>query len=145
MAASFETPTLFTIANDLSRMRVIADVDEADIGSVQDGQRATFTVDAYPDDVFEGTVTQVRLQATTESNVVTYEVVVNAPNPDLKLKPGLTPTSRPTRSRKTACCSFLRKPSVSHPTARPRRCPTLRAAAPKPCGSKRAVESSRSA
>jgi len=71
-------------------MRVIADVDEADIGSVQDGQRATFTVDAYPDDVFEGTVTQVRLQATTESNVVTYEVVVNAPNPDLKLKPGLT-------------------------------------------------------
>lgn len=90
VAASFETPTLFTIANDLSRMRVIADVDEADIGSVQDGQRATFTVDAYPDDVFEGTVTQVRLQATTESNVVTYEVVVNAPNPDLKLKPGLT-------------------------------------------------------
>lgn len=90
VAASFETPTLFTIANDLSQMRVIADVDEADIGSVQDGQRATFTVDAYPDDVFEGTVTQVRLQATTESNVVTYEVVVNAPNPDLKLKPGLT-------------------------------------------------------
>ena len=68
VAASFETPTLFTIANDLSQMRVIADVDEADIGSVQDGQRATFTVDAYPDDVFEGTVTQVRLQATTESN-----------------------------------------------------------------------------
>lgn len=90
VAASFNTPTLFTIANDLRQMRVIADVDEADIGSVQDGQRATFTVDAYPDDVFEGTVTQVRLQATTESNVVTYEVVVNAPNPDLKLKPGLT-------------------------------------------------------
>ena len=90
VAASFETPTMFTIANDLRKMQVIANVDEADIGSVQDGQRATFTVDAYPDDVFEGTVTQVRLQATTESNVVTYEVVVNAPNPDLKLKPGLT-------------------------------------------------------
>ncbi len=90
VAASFETPTLFTIANDLRQMRVIADVDEADIGSVEDGQRVTFTVDAYPDDVFEGSVTQVRLQATTESNVVTYEVVVDAPNPDLKLKPGLT-------------------------------------------------------
>lgn len=90
VAASFNTPTLFTIANDLRQMRVIADVDEADIGSVVDGQRVTFTVDAYPEDVFEGTVTQVRLQATTESNVVTYEVVVNAPNPDLKLKPGLT-------------------------------------------------------
>ena len=90
VAASFETPTLFTIANDLRQMQVIADVDEADIGSVQEGQRVTFTVDAYPDDVFEGSVTQVRLQATTESNVVTYEVVVDAPNPDLKLKPGLT-------------------------------------------------------
>ena len=90
VAASFETPTLFTIANDLRQMQVIADVDEADIGSVQEGQRVTFTVDAYPDDVFEGSVTQVRLEATTESNVVTYEVVVDAPNPDLKLKPGLT-------------------------------------------------------
>ncbi len=90
VAASFETPTLFTIANDLRQMRVIADVDEADIGSVQEGQKVTFTVDAYPNDVFEGSVTQVRLQATTESNVVTYEVVINAPNPDLKLKPGLT-------------------------------------------------------
>ncbi|MBQ4280251.1 MAG: efflux RND transporter periplasmic adaptor subunit [Rikenellaceae bacterium] len=92
VAASFNTPTLFTIANDLSKMRVIADVDEADIGEVADGQPVTFTVDAYPDDVFHGTVTQVRLQSTTESNVVTYEVVVDAPNPDLKLKPGLTAT-----------------------------------------------------
>ena len=90
VAASFETPTLFTIANDLSRMRVIADVDEADIGGVVEGQQATFTVDAFPEDVFKGSVTQVRLQPTTESNVVTYEVVVDAPNPDLKLKPGLT-------------------------------------------------------
>lgn len=90
VAASFSTPTLFTIANDLTKMRVIAKIDEADIGSVKQGQRVTFTVDAYPTDLFDGVVTQVRLQATTTSNVVTYEVVVNAPNPDLKLKPGLT-------------------------------------------------------
>ena len=75
VAAGFETPTLFTIANDLTQMRVIADVDEADIGQVADGQRVQFTVDAYPDDTFEGTVEQVRLEATTESSVVTYEVV----------------------------------------------------------------------
>lgn len=90
VAASFNTPTLFTIANDLTKMRVIADVDEADIGQVKEGQKVTFSVDAYPEDVFRGEVTQVRLEATTTSNVVTYEVVVNAPNPDLKLKPGLT-------------------------------------------------------
>lgn len=90
VAASFNTPTLFTIANDLTRMQVIADVDEADIGEVKEGQKVTFTVDAFPDDVFEGSVTQVRLQPTTTSNVVTYEVVVDAPNPTLKLKPGLT-------------------------------------------------------
>ena len=90
VASSFNTPTLFTIANDLRQMRVIADVDEADIGVVKEGQKAMFTVDAFPEDQFSGTVTQVRLQPTTESNVVTYEVVVDAPNPDLKLKPGLT-------------------------------------------------------
>jgi HlyD family secretion protein len=90
VAASFSTPTLFTIANDLTKMRVIADVDEADIGNVKDGQRVNFTVDAYTNDIFEGEVTQIRLEATTTSNVVTYEVVVNAPNPSLKLKPGLT-------------------------------------------------------
>lgn len=90
VAASFSTPTLFTIARDLTDMRVIAKVDEADIGSVREGQRVTFTVDAYPDDVFEGKVTQVRQEATTESNVVTYQVVISAPNPDLKLLPGLT-------------------------------------------------------
>ncbi|MDY4042761.1 MAG: efflux RND transporter periplasmic adaptor subunit [Marinifilaceae bacterium] len=90
VAASFETPTMFTIADDLRKMQVIADVDEADIGQVEEGQRVTFTVDAYPDDTFEGNVTQVRLQPTTENNVVTYEVVISAPNPDLKLKPGLT-------------------------------------------------------
>ena len=90
VAASFNTPELFTIAQDLTDMRVIADIDEADIGGVSDGQRVTFTVDAFPDDQFEGQVTQVRQQATTESNVVTYEVVISAPNNDLKLKPGLT-------------------------------------------------------
>ena len=90
VAASFNTPELFSIAQDLTDMRVIADIDEADIGSVKEGQRVSFTVDAFPDDHFEGQVTQVRQQATTESNVVTYEVVISAPNKDLKLKPGLT-------------------------------------------------------
>ena len=90
VAASFNTPELFTIAQDLTNMRVIADIDEADIGGVIEGQRVTFSVDAFPDDSFEGRVTQVRQQATTESNVVIYEVVISAPNKDLKLKPGLT-------------------------------------------------------
>ena len=90
VAASFSTPELFTIAQDLTNMQVIADIDEADIGGVQAGQRVSFTVDAFPDDTFTGTVRQVRQQATTESNVVTYEVVITAPNNDLKLKPGLT-------------------------------------------------------
>ena len=90
VAASFNTPELFVIAQDLTDMRVIADIDEADIGGVKEGQRVSFTVDAFPDDQFEGRVTQVRQQATTESNVVTYEVVISAPNNDLKLKPGLT-------------------------------------------------------
>ena len=90
VAASFNTPELFVIAQDLTDMRVIADIDEADIGGVKEGQRVSFTVDAFPDDTFEGAVTQVRQEATTESNVVTYEVVISAPNADLKLKPGLT-------------------------------------------------------
>jgi HlyD family secretion protein len=90
VAASFSTPTLFTITNDLSRMNVLANVDEADIGQVQEGQNVSFTVDAYPNDVFEGKVIQVRLEPTTTSNVVTYTVVIQAPNPQLKLKPGLT-------------------------------------------------------
>ena len=90
VAASFNTPELFKIAQDLTNMQVIADIDEADIGEVKDGQRVKFTVDAYPEDVFTGTVTQVRQEATTESNVVTYQVVISAPNSNLKLKPGLT-------------------------------------------------------
>ena len=99
VAAGFETPTLFTIAKDLTEMQVIADVDEADIGEIREGQRVTFTVDAYPNDVFEGVVTQIRLGDATSSSssstsssstVVTYEVVISAHNPDLKLKPRLT-------------------------------------------------------
>lgn len=90
VAASFSTPELFTIAQDLTNMQVVADVDEADIGDVKEGERVTFTVDAYPDDTFEGEVKQVRQEATTTNNVVTYEVVISAPNTDLKLKPGLT-------------------------------------------------------
>ncbi len=90
VAASFNTPELFVIAQDLTDMRVIADIDEADIGGVKEGQRVSFTVDAFPEDKFDGTVTQVRQEAKTESNVVTYEVVISAPNADLKLKPGLT-------------------------------------------------------
>lgn len=90
VAASYSTPELFTIAKDLKDMRVVADVDEADIGGVKEGQRVTFTVDAYPEDTFQGYVTQVRQEATTTNNVVTYEVVISAPNDDLKLKPGLT-------------------------------------------------------
>lgn len=90
VAASFNTPTLFTIANDLTQMEVQADVDEADIGQVKQGQRVTFKVDAYPDQSFEGTVTEVRLIPTVTNNVVTYTIIINAPNPDYKLMPGMT-------------------------------------------------------
>ena len=90
VAASFSTPELFTIAQDLTNMQVIANIDEADIGEVREGERVSFTVDAYPNDVFDGDVKQVRQEATTTNNVVTYEVVISAPNADLKLKPGLT-------------------------------------------------------
>ncbi len=100
VAAGYETPTLFTIAADLTKMQVVADVDEADIGGVKEGQRVNFTVDAYPEDTFEGEVIQVRLgstlssssssSSTTSETVVTYEVVITADNPDLKLKPRLT-------------------------------------------------------
>ncbi len=90
VAASFNTPTLFTIANDLTQMRVEASVDEADIGQVKMGQRSEFKVSTYPNRVFNGTVTEIRLQPVTTSNVVTYTVVVDAPNPDKNLMPGMT-------------------------------------------------------
>lgn len=90
VAASFSTPTLFTIANDLSRMQVQALVDEGDVGNVKVGQTVTFTVDAYPAQVFNGNVSQIRLQPTTVQNVVEYTVIIEAPNPGLKLMPGMT-------------------------------------------------------
>lgn len=90
VAASFNTPTLFTIANDLTRMQVQADVDEADIGQIRPGQRVEFTVDAFTGETFDGTVTEIRLQPVISSNVVTYTVIVNAPNPEKKLMPGMT-------------------------------------------------------
>lgn len=92
VAASMTTPTLFTIAKDITKMQVEANVDEADIGGVAVGQRVSFTVDAYPQEEFSGRVRQVRLAATTESNVVTYTVIIDADNPEQKLKPGLTAT-----------------------------------------------------
>lgn len=90
VAASYSTPTLFTIANDLTQMKVEADVDEADIGRVKEGQKVEFTVDAYINDVFHGEVQQIRLEPTTTNNVVTYTVIIEAPNPDYKLLPGMT-------------------------------------------------------
>ncbi len=90
VAASFNTPEIFTIAQDLTQMQVEADIDESDIGMIRKGQRVEFDVDAFPDDKFGGTVEQIRLSPVTTSNVVTYTVVINAPNPDLKLLPGMT-------------------------------------------------------
>ncbi|WP_300490542.1 efflux RND transporter periplasmic adaptor subunit, partial [Flavobacterium sp.] len=90
VAASLNTPTLFSIAKDLTKMQVQASVDEADVGNVKVGERASFSVDAFPGDVFTGTVIEVRLQPTISSNVVTYTTIINAPNDDLKLKPGMT-------------------------------------------------------
>ncbi|MBR0077661.1 MAG: efflux RND transporter periplasmic adaptor subunit [Bacteroidales bacterium] len=90
VASSFSTPTIFTIANNLQQMQVEADVDEADIGQVKEGQTVTFTVDAYPNDIFSGTVKQIRLEPKVTSNVVTYTVIIDAPNPEEKLMPGMT-------------------------------------------------------
>ena len=121
VASGFETPTLFTIAADLTQMQVVADVDEADIGGVVEGQRASFTVDAYPNDVFEGVVTQIRLgdasstsSTSTTTTVVTYEVVISAPNPDLKLKPRLTANVTIYILDKRMCCPFRTKHCDSH-------------------------------
>ncbi|MFA5727274.1 MAG: efflux RND transporter periplasmic adaptor subunit, partial [Saccharofermentanaceae bacterium] len=90
VAASFSTPTLFSIANDLTQMQVEASIDEADIGQIKYGQQVTFTVDAFSDLNFTGKVTEIRLQPTTTNNVVTYTVIIIAPNPDMKLMPGMT-------------------------------------------------------
>ena len=117
VAASFSTPELFKIAKDLTNMQVVANVDEADIGNVRAGERVSFTVDAYPDDKFQGTVTQVRQEATTTNNVVTYEVVINAPNGDLKLKPGLTANVTIYTSEKTGVLCVPTKALRFTPTA----------------------------
>jgi len=116
VAASFNTPELFKIAQDLTNMRVVADVDEADIGDVKEGERVTFTVDAYPDDTFEGSVTQVRQEATTTNNVVTYEVAISAPNAQLKLKPGLTASVTIYTAEKTGVLSVPSKALRFTPT-----------------------------
>ena len=90
VASSFSTPTLFIIAKDITKMQVQGAVDEADIGNVKVGQRVTFTVDAYPDDMFPGTVAQIRLEPTVSANVVTYSTIISAQNDNMKLKPGMT-------------------------------------------------------
>ncbi|MBR5919668.1 MAG: efflux RND transporter periplasmic adaptor subunit [Bacteroidales bacterium] len=104
VASSFNTPTLFTIANDLTQMQVEAKVDEADIGEVKAGQPVTFTVDAFPDDVFTGTVKEVRINPTVTSNVVTYTVIINAPNPESKLFPGMTANVTITTKKESGVC-----------------------------------------
>ena len=104
VASSFSTPTLFTIANDLTQMQVQAKVDEADIGEVKAGQPVTFTVDAFPDDVFTGTVKEVRINPTVTSNVVTYTVIINAPNPETKLFPGMTANVTIVTKKETGVC-----------------------------------------
>ena len=110
VAASMQAPTLFIIAVDLTKLQVSANIDEADIGRIRPGQRATFRVDAYPTDTFEGTVAQVRLQPVVVQNVTTYATIINAPNGDLKLRPGMTATLRVEVSRKS---DVLRVPSAA--------------------------------
>jgi len=110
VAASMQAPTLFIIAVDLSKLQVSANIDEADIGRIRPGQRATFRVDAYPTETFEGTVAQVRLQPVVVQNVTTYATIINAPNADLKLRPGMTATLRVEVSRKS---DVLRVPSAA--------------------------------
>ena len=112
-----QAPTLFVIAVDLTKLQVSANIDEADIGRIRPGQRATFRVDAYPTDTFEGTVAQVRLQPVVVQNVTTYATIINAPNAELKLRPGMTATLRVEVSRKS---DVLRVPSAAlrfRPTA----------------------------
>ena len=117
VAASMQAPTLFVIAVDLTKLQVSANIDEADIGRIRPGQRATFRVDAYPTDTFEGTVAQVRLQPVVVQNVTTYATIIDAPNADLKLRPGMTATLRVEVSQKS---NVLRVPSAAlrfRPTA----------------------------
>src|SRR4029453_1636906 len=117
VAASMQAPPLFVIAVDLTKLQVSANIDEADIGRIRPGQRATFRVDAYPTDTFEGTVAQVRLQPVVVQNVTTYATIIDAPNSELKLRPGMTATLRVEVSQKS---DALRVPSAAlrfRPTA----------------------------
>jgi HlyD family secretion protein len=107
VAASMQAPTLFVIARDLTRMQARASISEADIGRIQPGQPVAFRVDAYPDDTFVGTVTQIRLQPVIEQNVVSYTTVIDVPNPDLKLKPGMT--ANVTVEIRSRCSSTIRR------------------------------------
>ncbi len=123
VAASFQTPTLFLIAEDLTKMQVNANVSESDIGAVSEGDAATFTVDAFPDTPFEGTVTQVRNAPLTVQNVVTYDVIVSVDNRELKLRPGMTANvsivtaHRENVLRVPLAALRFRPPSVPQPTA----------------------------
>jgi HlyD family secretion protein len=110
VAASLQAPVLFTIAQDLSRMEVHAAIDEADVGKIREGQEATFTVDAYPGEVFRATIFQIRSQPTVQQNVVTYDAVVRFDNPDAKLRPGMTATVRVVSMRKD---DVLRVPNAA--------------------------------
>ncbi|HBJ77219.1 MAG TPA: efflux RND transporter periplasmic adaptor subunit, partial [Porphyromonadaceae bacterium] len=105
-ASSFNTPTLFTIANDLTKMQIETDVDEADIGRVQVGQKVSFEVDTYPGEKFYGTVNQIRLEPTVTSNVVTYTVIIDVPNPDEKLFPGMTANVNITTQSSLGVCTM---------------------------------------
>lgn len=100
VAASFQTPTLFTIAQDLTKMQIDTNVNEADIGKIRDGHKVVFTVDAYPDEMFKGVVSQVRNAPVTVQNVVTYDVVIRVDNPDFRLKPGMTANASIITARK---------------------------------------------
>lgn len=100
VAASLQAPTLFTIANDLTKMQVLASIDEADVGQIRQGIKANFTVDAYPGETFSGEISQVRLNAQTLQNVVTYSAVIDVANPELKLRPGMTANITITTARR---------------------------------------------
>jgi HlyD family secretion protein len=110
VAASLQAPTLFQIAADLSQMQVKASIDESDLGQISEGQRVTFTVDAYPNDVFTGSVKQVRLNPVVEQNVVTYAAIITARNPEMKLRPGMTANVTVETARRE---NVLRVPSTA--------------------------------
>ena len=121
VAASFQTPTLFTIANDLTKMQILANIDEADVGKVHEGEDTTFTVDAYPGEEFRGTISQVRQAPSTIQNVVTYAAVINAPNPARKLRQGMTAavkvlTNRQDDALRIANAALRWKPDNAEPS-----------------------------